>query len=151
LFQSHEHKPPVLVTVTHSFGVTAERVFDAWIDPAKIGKWMFGRPLRDEDVLHVTTDPKVGGAFSFLVRREGKEIDHIGTYLEIERPRRLIFSWGTAQGDASSRVIIEIVSTPSGRDLTLTHEMNPDWAFMKDRVAESWANMLASTTSRLGA
>lgn len=144
-------KPPVLVTLTHSLGAAPARVFDAWIDPAKIGKWMFGPPLRDEDVLRITTDPQVGGAFSFLVRREGREIDHVGTYIEIERPRRLVFSWGTAQDGASSRVSIEIVPTPSGCDLTLTHEMNPDWAFMKDRVAESWAKMLVAMDRQLTA
>jgi uncharacterized protein YndB with AHSA1/START domain len=77
------------------------------------------------------------------------EIDHIGTYAEIERPRRLVFSWGTAQDGASSRVIIEIAPTASGCELTLTHEMNPDWAHMKDRVAESWTKMLGSLAANL--
>jgi uncharacterized protein YndB with AHSA1/START domain len=142
-------KEPVPVTVTRHFDASAERVFDAWLDPVKIGKWMFGPPLREEEVLHTKTDPKVGGSFSFLVRRQGMEIDHIGKYFEIDRPRRLVFSWGTAQDNASSRVIIEIAPTPSGCDLTLTHEMDPDWAHMKDRVAESWAKMLASLAAKL--
>ena len=142
-------KSPIPVTVTHSFAASAERVFDAWLDPAMLGKWMFGPPLRDEVVLHVTIDAKVGGAFSFLVQRQGMEIDHIGQYLEIHRPRRLVFSWGTAQDGASSRVTVDIVAKSVGCDLTLTHEIAPDWAQFKDRAAESWAKMLASLAVHL--
>lgn len=142
-------KSPIPVTVTHRFAASAERVFDAWLDPVMLGKWMFGPPLRDEVVLHVAIDAKVGGAFSFLVQRQGMEIDHIGKYLEIERPRRLVFSWGTAQDGASSRVIVEIVATSVGCDLTLTHEIDPDWAQFKDRAAEAWAKMLASLAVHL--
>lgn len=142
-------KPPVLVEVKHSFSVTPECVFDAWLDPAKIGAWMFGPPLRDEEVVRISVDAKIGGAFSFLVCRQGMEIDHIGTYLEMDRPRRLVFTWGTAQDGASSRVVIDIAATPTGCDLTLTHEMHPDWAFMRDRVAESWTKMLGSLATHV--
>jgi uncharacterized protein YndB with AHSA1/START domain len=144
-------RPPVPVTVTHSFSASAERVFDAWLDPAMISKWMFGPPLRDEQVLHTRIDSKIGGAFSFRVRRQDMEIDHIGTYLEIDRPRRLVFTWGTAQDGASSRVIVDIAAKASGCDVTLTHEMDPDWAHIKDKVAESWMKMLGSLAAHLSA
>ena len=142
-------KPPVRAIVTHTFAASAERVFDAWLDPAMIRIWMFGPPLRDEEVLRVTTDPKVGGTFSFLVRRQGTDVDHVGTYFEIDRPRRLVFSWGMVQDAASSRVIVEVSPNASGCDLTLTHEMDPAWADFKDRAAESWRKMLAALATRL--
>ena len=144
-------RPPVLVTVTHSFNAAAERVFDAWLDPAMIGTWMFGPPLRDEEVLHTRIDAKVGGGFSFLVRRQGAEIDHVGKYLEIDRPRRLVFTWGTAQDGASSRVIVAFSAAASGCVVTLTHEMDPDWAHIKNKVAQSWTKMLASLAITLRA
>ncbi|WP_335342470.1 SRPBCC domain-containing protein [Polycladomyces zharkentensis] len=61
-----------------------------------IGKWMFGpaHPEREEEVVRISLDPRVGGSFSFVVRRQGQEMDHVGEYLEIERPRRLVFTWG---------------------------------------------------------
>ncbi len=142
-------KPPVLVTVQHNFPVVSERVFDAWLDPAMIGTWMMGRGVRDEDLLHAKIDARVGGRFSFLVRRQGQEIDHIGTYLEIDRPRRLVFTWGTVQDGATSRVIIDIAATPGGCALTLTHEMDAAWAPMQDRIRDSWAKMLGSLGTAL--
>src|SRR6185312_11586749 len=87
---------PVIVRVTQGFNASPERVFDAWFDPVLIGQWMFGPRLRDEEIVHLKTDARLGGTFSFLVTRQSTPIDHIGTYREIERPRRIVFTWGIA-------------------------------------------------------
>src|SRR4051812_34443889 len=88
--------PQVEVRVTHRFGTPPETLFDAWIHPDRIGHWMFGPAVRDEQVLYLAVDARIGGTFSFRVLRHGQEIDHIGEYVEIDRPRRLAFTWGVA-------------------------------------------------------
>ena len=88
--------PASTVRVTRRFDAMPKRVFDAWLAPAMIGRFMFGPALRDEEVLRIELDARVGGSFSFLVRRLGTEIDHVGHYLEIDPPRRLAFTWGVA-------------------------------------------------------
>lgn len=134
----------ISVSVTQKFSVSAERVFDAWLDPARIGKWMFGPALREEEVLRIEVDAKVGGRFSFLVRRNGEEIDHVGTYLELERPRRLVFTWGIKgeSEDDVSRVMVDILPQGTGCELTLTHEMDAQWAAYADRSRDAWAKMV---------
>ena len=135
--------PNVKVSVTRHFDASPERVFDAWLDPEMIGKWMFGPALREEEVLRIVADARVGGAFSFLVRRQGQEIDHVGKYREIDRPRRLIFTWGIAgESEDESLVIIEIVPQGTGAELTLTHEMDPKWADYASRTEAGWTKML---------
>ena len=132
-----------VVTITKRFDVAPERVFDAWLSPELIGQWMFGPALRDEEGVRITLDARVGGRFSFVVRRQGNEIDHIGRYLETERPRRLVFTWAVApDAEDASRVTIEIVPQGAGRELTLTHEMQPQWADFAPRVQEGWTKML---------
>lgn len=134
---------PVLVRVTRSFPVSPEQVFDAWLDPATIGRWMFGPHLRDEEVLHLKVEARVGGTFSFLVRRQGTEIDHVGTYREIDRPRRLAFTWGIAgESDGDSVVAVEIGPLSDGSELELTHTMDSKWAAYADRTRAGWAHML---------
>ena len=134
---------PVRVRVSRSFAAPPEWVFDAWLDPAGIGQWMFGPAVREEEVLHLKTDPRVGGKFSFLVRRQGTEIDHVGTYREIARPRRLVFTWGVAgQSSDESGVKIEIRGTDTGCDLTLTQEMDPKWADYASRTEAGWTKIL---------
>ncbi|HEU0297926.1 MAG TPA: SRPBCC family protein [Longimicrobium sp.] len=144
-------KAPVSVRVTRRYAASAERVFDAWLDPATIGRWMFGPAVRDEEVLHLRVDARVGGGFSFLVRRDGQQIDHVGTYREIDRPRRLVFSWGI-EGESrdESRVVIEIAPRESGCELTLTHEMDPKWAEYAARTEAGWTRMLEALDRALG-
>jgi uncharacterized protein YndB with AHSA1/START domain len=134
----------VHVTATQRFSASAERVFDAFLDPKKIGQWMFGKALRDEEVLRIHVDARVGGTFSFLVKRGDQMIDHVGTYLELERPRRSVFTWGI-KGESEnefSQVTIHIVPQDQGCELTLTHEIDAQWAPYADRTRDSWSKML---------
>jgi uncharacterized protein YndB with AHSA1/START domain len=120
-------------------------VFDAWLDSGLIGAWMFGHATPDEEVVRISVDPRVGGSFSFLVRRNGQEIDHVGEYLEIDRPRRLVFTWAVRENlPDRSRVIIEIAPAPGGADLTLTHELDPKWADYAERTEEGWTKILTA-------
>ncbi len=112
---------------------------------------MFGCNIREETILHLKTDPRVNGTFSYLVQRGEQTIDHVGTYLEMDRPKRLVFTWGTADSlPETSRVIIEIVRQGSGCELTLTHEMAPKWKNFADRAKGSWVKMLGVLEKVLG-
>ena len=144
-------RTPVEVRVARRFGASPERVFDAWLSAEMIGRWMFGPALRNEEVVRIAIDARPGGAFSFLVRRQGEEIDHVGKYLEIDRPKRLVFSWGIArESEGGSRVIIEIVPTAAGCELTLTHQLHPDWANYATRTEQGWTRMLDALAALLG-
>lgn len=68
----------VRVPVTKRFAAPAGRVHDAWLDPAMLGRWMFGPNVRDERIVRLGTAPRVGGRFSFVVDRQGVEVDHVG-------------------------------------------------------------------------
>lgn len=137
------------VKVVHRFKSAPERVFDAWLAPEIIGQWMFGPKLRDEEILRISIDAQVGGSFSFLVRRQGEDIDHVGRYLEIDRPRRLVFTWGIGEGD-SSLIVVEIAPDGTGCELTLTHELHPDWAEYAERTEAGWTKMLGVLAEVLG-
>jgi uncharacterized protein YndB with AHSA1/START domain len=142
---------PVIVRVTRRYSAASERVFDAWLDPDLIGRFMFGPALRDEEVLRIAVDARVGGTFSFLVRRGQMEIDHVGTYRVIDRPRRLVFTWGIAgESTDESVVTIEIAPRDTGCDLTLTHEMDPKWRQYAARTEAGWAKMLEMLGTKLG-
>ena len=137
----------IRATVTRRFKASPERVFDAWLDPEKVMKWMFP----NGDIVRVEIDARVGGSFSFVDRREGEEVDHVGEYLEIDRPRRLVFSWGIPQYSPDfDRVIIEIVPLEAGSELTLIHELHPDWAEYLDGAEKAWTTMLEAMAKALG-
>jgi len=134
---------PIVVQVKRTFAASPERVFDAWLDPARAGKWLFATP--DGEMLQVEIDAKVGGHFLIVERRPDGDADHYGTYLEIDRPQRLVFLFTTerysVEGD---RVTIEIVPTATGCELTLTQEMQPKWAEYAERTTAGWTMILES-------
>ena len=134
---------PVHAIVLRRFDAPAERVFDAWFDPVWLGRWMFGPGVRDERIVRLTLDARVGGTFSFTVNRAGNEIDHVGEYLELDRPRLLVFTWATRDSlPERSRVIVEITPRDRGCEVKLTHLMGAHWSAYVDRAAEAWSKML---------
>jgi uncharacterized protein YndB with AHSA1/START domain len=138
------------IRITRRIAAPPDQVFDAWLDRKMIGQWMFGPAVRDEAVVRISLDPRVGGAFSFVVRRQGQEIDHVGRYLELDRPRRLAFTWGTADTlPETSRVVVDILRLPGGAEVTLGHELHPDWAEQAGRTEEAWIKMLDSLAETL--
>jgi uncharacterized protein YndB with AHSA1/START domain len=115
------------VQVSRRFDASAERVFDAWLDPATAGKWLFA--TEKGQMVRVEIDQRVGGSFSIVDRRDGEDVEHTGEYLEIDRPRRLVFTFRVPKySQVSTRVSIDIVPLASGCELTLTHEgMLPEY------------------------
>ncbi|MEO5821816.1 MAG: SRPBCC domain-containing protein [Vicinamibacteraceae bacterium] len=131
--------PAVRARIRRAFAAQAEDVFDAWIDPAKVREW-FAPGLGE--MQQVDADPRVGGTFCFVQRRGDDDVAHTGEYLELERPRLLAFTWQTPPLPDRSRVKIDIVSTGDGCDLTLIHEMEPQWAAKVEQMERGWSTML---------
>ena len=136
--------PPIEVRATRYFEASPERVFDAWLVPRTLGQWMFGPRVREENVVRLDVDPRVCGSFSLKVERNGQIVDHVGQYLEIERPRRLAFTWAVKgeSDDAPSQIRIDIAASSSGCVLTLVHTMDAKWADYAQRAQDAWNTML---------
>ncbi len=134
---------PVHAIVLHRFAASAEQVFAAWFDPVWLGRWMFGSVVHDERIVQLTLDARVGGRFSFVVEREGEEINYVGDYLELDRPRLLVFTWGRREDlPDTSRVIVELAPRDEGCELKLTHLMGAQWSAHADEVAGIWTKLL---------
>lgn len=128
------------VVVTRSFAASAERVFDAWLDPAAAGLWLFATP--EGKMVRVEINARVGGKFIITDKRGEMLAEHVGTYLEIDRPRRLAFNFSVPQYSAEvTRVTVEIAPRDQGCELTLTHEgVLPDY---HERSIAGWTGILA--------
>ncbi len=136
---------PVEVRVTHRFSTSPERVFDAWLDPEKATKFLFATP--DGEMVRVEIDPRVGGRYSIVERRDGQDVEHTGEYLEIDRPRRLVFTCQVPfYSDQVDRVTIEIEPVDGGCELTITTQTTQEWA---DQTVDGWKMILASLAEAL--
>lgn len=135
------------VQVKRRYAHPADRVFDAWLTPAVAAKFLFATPTGT--MVKTQIDPKVGGGFLFVDRRDGQDVEHVGEYLEIDRPRRLVFRFSVPAFSAGTTTIrVEIAPTAEGCELTLTHEgVLEDYA---ERTVSGWTMILEALDRALG-
>jgi uncharacterized protein YndB with AHSA1/START domain len=140
------------IVVKREFSYSAERVFDAWLTPDVTRRWLF--TTDDSEVIRCEIDARVGGKFEIVDKRDNGEfkgeIRHIGEYLEIDRPSRLVFTFGVPQFDPRmTRVEIDIVEQGSGCELTLTHHGVPEeW---QAPTNEGWTKLLGNLEREISA
>jgi uncharacterized protein YndB with AHSA1/START domain len=136
------------VRVTHRYDASPERVFDAWLDPKIAGRFFFATP--SGQMIKAEIDAKVGGHFTFVDRRPDMgEVEHVGTWLEIDRPRRLVFEFAVpAYEPTRTKITLDFAPAGPGTELTLTHEgVFEDYL---TRTEHGWGMILGGLERALG-
>jgi uncharacterized protein YndB with AHSA1/START domain len=120
------------------FAAPPERVFGAWTDPALARQWLLTGLIGE--ILALEMDARVGGVY----RLTGERLEAFGEFLELDRPRRLVMTFGVpSQGPSSERLVVEIAPSGTGSELSLTKQGLPteigqepqeDWDRMFDRL-----------------
>jgi uncharacterized protein YndB with AHSA1/START domain len=133
---------PIILTVNREFAASAEPVFDAWLDPEMAPLFLFATP--DGEMIRCEIDARVGGRGLIVERRPSGEAHHRLKYEVIERPTRLVFLFSAdpAEDGEWTRVSIDIAPNATGCTLTLTHEMDPQWAAYEARTRSGWTMIL---------
>jgi uncharacterized protein YndB with AHSA1/START domain len=106
------------LTCRRTIKATPEQVYNAWLDPAMIAKYMTMGPnmvARD-----ARSDPRVGGRFRFVMVGE-KEAPHEGTYLALTPYSRIAFTWESPWSAPGSQVDITLKPVAGGTEVVLTH------------------------------
>lgn len=108
------------VNISKTIQAPIEEVFDAWLSPEKLSKFMTPMPgMPDCDV---ENDPRVGGNFSIIMHFEGQKLPHTGEYLEIDRPHKLVFTWVSHASIENSTVTLSFNRRDDNTtDVSLSH------------------------------
>jgi uncharacterized protein YndB with AHSA1/START domain len=135
------------VRAEHRYKAPPEIVFDAFFDVNLAKKFMFATPTGE--MVRAEIDPRVGGRFIFVDRRPDMgDVEHVGTWLEIDRPRRLVFEFAVPQYDPTKTTItIEIAPDGDGSRLTLVHDGVLE-AYVK-QTEQGWGMILANLEAAL--
>lgn len=111
--------------VTRALPYPPERVFDAWLDPALLAKFMIPGP--GMSVPEAQSDARVGGRFRIIMRTpDNNDLPHEGEYLAIDRPNRLQFTWNSPYSQDDSTVTLDFEPDGDGTQLRLHHIRFPN-------------------------
>src|ERR1700741_3964567 len=89
-----------LVRVTRRFDASAERVYDAFLDPELARRFMFATATGQ--IVRCEIDARAGGGFTIVDRRSGEDVVHTGKYITLERPRLIVFTLSVAKYSSES-------------------------------------------------
>jgi uncharacterized protein YndB with AHSA1/START domain len=138
---SSENDAELQLSITRTFDAAAQQVFNAWLDPEMIAKWLGPRPMV-EAAETLLLEPRVGGRYRIQMRMPPTDTHQSnptvgGTYQEIVRPSRLVFTW--TWEDEQHETLVRITLKPVGKQtaLTLLHE-NFAGAERRDSHEKGW-------------
>lgn len=138
--------------MVHTFDATPERVFAAWTDPAQFIEWFGPHGMTNTDC---ELDLRVGGAWRLRGEGLGTRRAVSGKYLEVDPPRRLVFTWAwheTADFSASreheTTVAIDFKEVGGRTELTLTQGLFRDRTGT-DNHRWGWTGSFEKLTARL--
>ncbi len=90
-------------------------------------------------------DLTVGGKYHIRMRGEdGEEFNVVGTYREIDRPRRLSYTWQWQEPEhdvGETLVTVEFNDLGGSTEIVLVHELFPD-AESKGHHEQGWGSCL---------
>jgi uncharacterized protein YndB with AHSA1/START domain len=126
---------PAAVVVRRTIAASPEELFDAWLDPEALAVWMRPGAIQSTEA---RVDARVGGQYEFLMRSETASHPTKGTYVVIDRPRRLAFTWGPGSGAFDSLVTVDFLPLDHGTEVVLTHEKLPE--DMREPHRNGWSS-----------
>jgi uncharacterized protein YndB with AHSA1/START domain len=112
------------IVVKRTILATVEELFDAWLDPESLAQWMHaGTTARST----ARVDARVCGAFEVVMHHPNGRLRHYGVYRNIERNKKLIFTWcSDATHHTETLVTVEFNAASASTEIVLTHERMPD-------------------------
>lgn len=115
-----------VVRVRHVMPAPPEVVFDEWLDAESLLEWMCPRPVR---CVAASVEARVGGELRLDMDNSGTAVQMTGHFLEIQRPRRLRFTWTLSSWQdptVASIVAVDFEAVGSGETLmVIEHSLLP--------------------------
>lgn len=130
-----------LLVIRRVFDAPPEAVFDAWMEREQWEAWIGPEGVKCQLPI---MEPKVGGRYRLLMKMStGQQMNVVGTYRKIERPSKVVFTWGPEdRPEKTSTVTLTLRDAGNGKtELTLRHE-GLQTADNRDAHGKGWNSAL---------
>jgi uncharacterized protein YndB with AHSA1/START domain len=139
------------MTIARTIPASAEKIFDLWMNPRSPGGPWFGAE-------RVIINPVVDGLFYIAVKHEGRVWPHYGRFIQVDRPRRIEYTW-MSEATKGAESVVSLTMEPRGEDteVTLRHSGVPDdemgrqhkdgWTWILSTLAEGLAARRSASSS----
>jgi len=139
-----EVKSTIALKLTRVFDASPERVFDAWLDPVQISRWL-GPGESQVKCEAKLLEPRVGGRYHIVMHKPNRVTNTTGVYREIARPSRLVFTWTWdhdcgGSGITGHETLVTVTFRAIGKktEMTLLHESFPT-SELRDGHDKGWS------------
>lgn len=134
------------LTVERTINAAQEDVFNAWLNPEMLKKFMTPGP--GMTVPRASTDAKKGGRFDIIMQGGDNELPHAGTYKEIDPHSRIVFTWESPFSVDDSTVTLTFAPEGEGTHVTLSQVRFLD-AETRDNHEGGWKSILNALDAAL--
>lgn len=133
----------VELMVSRTVDAPARLVWDAWTKPELFRRWWVPKSF-GLDLASCEMDVRVGGQYRLAFLHEGSTVEFFGTYLEVTRPSRLV--WTNEEGDAGTMITTVCFREADGRTLLIVTNHYPSQEALEadgsmDAMPESLAQL----------
>ena len=130
------------LTLSREYAAPPERVWRAWTDAKALKQWW--GPAPGEPVSLAELDVRVGGRFRICFGgADGNAHECIGTYQEVAKPSKLVFTWSWPRTTPERESLVTILFNAKGRgtELVFRHERLFDEK-VRDDHKRGWSGLL---------
>jgi uncharacterized protein YndB with AHSA1/START domain len=108
---------PAAVVVRRLLPAPPYVVYDEWLDPGALKDWMCPRPAR---ATNIEIEARIGGRIRIDIEEDGHAFFVTGTYLQLDGPRQLSFTWSCSTwAEPHLDSIVTVTLAPYGQGATL--------------------------------
>ena len=114
--------------ITKIISATPDKVFEAWTNPEIMSKWNAPEGI---DNIACSSNLTVGGLFEIIMTNdEGVLHTAHGSYLEIDRPNKLVYTWDWREEaykmDIETVITVEFNAVGETTEVIMTHDLFPN-------------------------
>jgi len=133
---------PTTLVVRHTINAPQQRVYAAWTTPDIMKTFIAPEGV---GMGAVTTDLRVGGAYSIEMLQPDGSWFVRGTYTELHPYDRIAFTWAWDEDDVAdvleTHVALDLIAHGEQTELVLTHTNLRDEA-SRDSHAQGWSSII---------